>query len=141
MSGGGMGSQGSGGKSASVVGNRFGRPSPSAQAAKRARDSMGALNDRIVAAPGRNSGNGGLGSQSGSPGPLIAEPNRVEPKPSAPPTSKGPSGVDTGGAGSDPAGSNPITMAARSAAARRRRAAMARGGGLSNVLLGSATLG
>jgi hypothetical protein len=143
MSGGGMGSQGSGGRSASVVGNRFGRPSPSAQAAKRARDNMtalnGALNDRIAAVPGRTSRNGGLGGASGAPDPLIARPNGVEPKPSAPPTSKGPSGVDTGGAGTD----DPLTALARasSSAARARRMRLARGGGLSNVLRGGETLG
>jgi len=95
-----------------------------------------ALTKGIAAAPARNTrAASGLGNTRNGES-RIAEPNAVEPPRAAQPQSKGPSGVDTGGAGTDPQ-----SILARTQAARRRRQAQARGGGLSNVALGEATLG
>lgn len=94
----------------------------------------------LAEAPRRSTGRG-LGSSArngeAKTAQLAGEPARA-----TPPVSKGPSGVDTGGATTDVAAADAATRLAQSASAmRRRRASQARGGGLSNVRFGGATLG
>lgn len=89
----------------------------------------------VKAAPGPT---GPIGGRPNGETRMMAA-NAVEPKPTPKPQSQGPSGLDTGGAGTDP-GLDPAQMI-RGTAARLRRSRMARGGGLSNVRFGEATLG
>jgi hypothetical protein len=96
-----------------------------------------ALSKNIAAGPARNA-NAGNRSPGGI-GERKIEVGGVEPPAAVKPQSQGPSGIDTGGAGTDSA--DPQSILARTQAARRRRQAMARGGGLSNVAVGGATLG
>lgn len=117
--GGGMGGQGSGSRAYGVSVNRS------------------ALSKGIKAAPARSSQTGGLGGRGGTGQGRALEANAIEAVAKAVPESKGPSGVDTGGAGTDPIS----RLMQSSTAARKARQRMARGGGLSNITLGGATLG
>jgi hypothetical protein len=91
---------------------------------------MTGLRSGIREAPAPNSG--AARGRGGPAGERKMEAAAVEQKAAAVPESKGPSGVDTGGAGTD---------VVRTAAARLRRSRTARGGGLSNVIIGGTTLG
>jgi hypothetical protein len=98
---------------------------------------LGALQGRLAANPARNV-RGGMGGQAGTRGGDRERQAGSEPSAAPKPVSQGPSGVDTGGAGTDPAS---MVARASSSAVRARRMRLARGGGLSNVLMGGATLG
>lgn len=99
------------------------------------------VDKRAVARGGLRAAPGPAGPRGGPNGePRVAGANRVETPRAPKPQSQGPiSAGDTGGAGTDP-GMDPAQMI-RNTAARLRRSRLARGGGLSNVRFGEATLG